>query len=152
MAKPYGVGGNRADLCRRVSDKWRAVAEPRAARERSVGVIGVDMTSESSGALNITWARLVPELLVADIRKSLRFWRDLCSFAVAFDRLDEGFAYLDLDGAQIMLEERGRSRKWVTGPLEIPLGRGVNFQITVPAIEPIVAALASAGCPLFMEP
>ena len=110
------------------------------------------MTSESSGALNITWARLVPELLVADIRKSLRFWRDLCSFAVAFDRLDEGFAYLDLDGAQIMLEERGRSRNWVTGPLEIPLGRGVNFQITVPVIEPILAALAGAEWPLFMEP
>src|SRR5438067_11086932 len=90
------------------------------------------MTSESSSALNIAWARLVPELLVGDIRKSLRFWRDLCSFAVAFDRLDEGFAYLDLGGAQIMLEERGRSRNWVTGPLEIPLGRGVNFQITVP--------------------
>jgi hypothetical protein len=30
------------------------------------------MTSESSGALNIAWARLVPELLVGDIRKSLR--------------------------------------------------------------------------------
>ena len=110
------------------------------------------MTLESSGALNITWARLVPELLVVDIRKSLRFWRDLCSFAVAFDRLDEGFAYLDLGGAQIMLEERGRGRNWVTGPLEIPLGRGVNFQITVPAIEPILAALARAEWLLFMQP
>jgi len=110
------------------------------------------MTSESSGALNIAWARLVPELLVGDIRKSLRFWRDLCSFAVAFDRLDEGFAYLDLGGAQIMLEECGRNRNWVTGTLEIPLGRGVNFQITVPAIEPILAALARAEWPLFMEP
>jgi hypothetical protein len=44
---------------------------------------------------------------VTDINTSLRFWRDLCNFAVAFDRLYEGFAYLDLDGAQIMLEERG---------------------------------------------
>jgi catechol 2,3-dioxygenase-like lactoylglutathione lyase family enzyme len=110
------------------------------------------MTSESSGALNITWARLVPELLVADLHKSLRFWRDLCNFAVAFDRFDDGFAYLDLDGAQIMLEERGRSRDWVTGPLEIPLGRGVNFQISIPTIEPILAALAHAGWPLFMGP
>ena len=54
-----------------------------------------------------SWALLVPELLVTDINTSLRFWRDLCNFAVAFDRLYEGFAYLDLDGAQIMLEERG---------------------------------------------
>jgi hypothetical protein len=29
----------------------------------------------------------------------------------------ERFAYLDLDGAQVMLEERARGRNWVTGPL-----------------------------------
>ncbi len=39
-------------------------------------------------------AKLVPELLVADITESLRFWRDLCGFAVVYHRLDEGFAYL----------------------------------------------------------
>jgi catechol 2,3-dioxygenase-like lactoylglutathione lyase family enzyme len=106
------------------------------------------MTSDSS----IIWAPLVPELLVADIDKSLRFWRDLCGFAVVFDRLYEGFAYLDRDGAQIMLEERGRNRNWITGSLETPFGRGVNFQISVSAIEPILAALARADWRLFMEP
>jgi len=88
---------------------------------------------------------------VADIDKSLRFWRDLCGFVVVFDRLYEGFAYLDLDGAQVMLEERGRTRNWVTGTLETPFGRGVNFQVRVSAIEPILAALARANWPLFME-
>ena len=97
-------------------------------------------------------ARLVPELLVADVRKSLSFWRDLCGFRVAYDRLDEGFAYLDRDGAQVMLEERGRGRNWVTGPMEPPLGRGVNFQIAVQSLKPILAALAGAGWPLFMAP
>jgi len=101
--------------------------------------------------VNLTWARLVPELLVANLSESLRFWCDLCGFTVAFDRLEEGFAYLDRDGAQVMLEERGRSRNWVTAPLEIPLGRGVNFQISVPAVEPILRALADAAWPLFME-
>jgi len=100
----------------------------------------------------LTWARLVPELLVADIDKSLRFWRDVCGFTVLFDRPNEGFAYLDLDGAQIMLDEIGQTRDWVTGPLEPPLGRGVNFQVSMPAIEPILAALARADWPLFMEP
>jgi catechol 2,3-dioxygenase-like lactoylglutathione lyase family enzyme len=109
------------------------------------------VTSEPLDAVNFTWARLVPELLVADLDKSLRFWRDLCHFVVVFDRLDEGFAYLDLDGAQIMLEERGRNRNWVTGQLEVPLGRGVNFQVSVSAIEPVLAALARADWPLFME-
>src|SRR5271163_4816214 len=69
-------------------------------------------------------ARLVPELLVTNVNDSLRFWRDVCGFRVVFDRMDEGFAYLDLGGAQIMLEERGRGRNWITGPLEAPLGRG----------------------------
>jgi catechol 2,3-dioxygenase-like lactoylglutathione lyase family enzyme len=64
------------------------------------------MTSDSSASSTLTWARLVPEFLVTDIEKSLRFWRDLCGFTVLFDRPDEGFAYLDLGGAQIMLDER----------------------------------------------
>jgi catechol 2,3-dioxygenase-like lactoylglutathione lyase family enzyme len=109
------------------------------------------MTSDPP-TVSTTWARLVPELLVTDIERSLRFWRDVCGFAVLFDRPDEGFAYLDRDGAQIMLDERTRTRNWETGPMEIPFGRGINFQISVPAIEPILAALARADWPLFMEP
>lgn len=110
------------------------------------------MSSLPATVAEFAFARLVPELLVNDVNASLRFWRDLCGFRVAFDRLYEGFAYLDLDGAQIMLEERGRSRNWVTGPMDVPFGRGVNFQIEVPAIEPILASLDAAGWPLFMPP
>jgi hypothetical protein len=54
--------------------------------------------------------------------------------------------------AQIMLDELGQTRDWVAGPLEAPFGRGMNLQISVPAIEPILAALAPAGWPLFMQP
>jgi catechol 2,3-dioxygenase-like lactoylglutathione lyase family enzyme len=106
------------------------------------------MTSEPDFA----WARLVPELLVTDIKRSLGFWRDVCGFAVLFDRPDEGFAYLDLGGAQIMLDEIGQTRDWVAAPLETPFGRGMNLQIRVPAIEPILAALSRADWPLFLEP
>ena len=99
-----------------------------------------------------SWAGLVPELLVTDINKSLSFWRDVCGFTVLFDRPDEGFAYLDLDGAQIMLDEIGKTRDWITGPLESPLGRGLNLFVRVEAIEPILASLTRAGWPLFLEP
>ena len=68
-------------------------------------------------------------------------------FQIAFDRLYEGFAYLDLDGAQVMLEERGRNRNWIAGPLETPFGRVVNFQITVKTIDPILASLNAANWP-----
>jgi hypothetical protein len=46
-----------------------------------------------------------------------------------------------------MLDEIGKTRDWVTGPLESPLGRDVNFQIRVPAVEPILAAIARADWP-----
>jgi len=110
------------------------------------------MTSPSSVSAHLVRAQLVPELLVTDIHASLRFWCDLCGFGVAYDRMDEGFAYLDREGAQVMLEERGRGRNWVTAALETPLGRGVNFQINTTSIQPILVALAGAGWPLFMAP
>ena len=99
------------------------------------------------------WARLVPELLVTDIARSLAFWRDLIGFTVLFDRPEEGFAYLDLAGAQVMLEERSPVRRnWVTGPLEPPFGRGINMQIAVPAAMPILDRLAAVRWPLFLPP
>ncbi|PWC30711.1 bleomycin resistance protein [Teichococcus aestuarii] len=97
-------------------------------------------------------AVLVPELLVASLGASLRFWRDLCGFRVAYARPDEGFAYLDRGGAQVMLEERGRGRNWITGPLEAPLGRGLNLEIMVPTLAPVLEALEHEGWPLFVPP
>jgi catechol 2,3-dioxygenase-like lactoylglutathione lyase family enzyme len=119
---------------------------------RSAIKLGVVMTAGSRIAADFTWAGLVPELSVTDLRTSLRFWRDLCGFAVVFDRPEEGFAYLDLGGAQIMLDQRGLTRDWETGPMEIPYGRGVNFQVSVPALDPILAALAGVSWPLFLAP
>ncbi len=106
----------------------------------------------STTVTGFTWARLVPELLVTDVNASLRFWRDLCGFSVAFDRLHEGFACLDLDGAQIMLEERGRGRNWITAVLEAPFGRGLNFQVSVKTLAPILEALERVDWPLFVAP
>ena len=94
--------------------------------------------------------RLVPELLVSDLAASLRFWCGRLGFAVVYERPAEGFALLERDGARVMLEERGRAaRTWETGPLEPPLGRGVNFELTVAALAPLLAALD--GVPLFAD-
>lgn len=95
---------------------------------------------------------LVPELLVTDLAASLNFWCGLCGFQIRYDRPDEGFAYIALASAHVMLEQAGVGRNWVTGPLDAPLGRGINFQITVDDIAPILAALRAAGRPVFMEP
>ena len=94
---------------------------------------------------------LVPELLVTDLDRSLAFWCGLIGFAVLYDRPDERFSMVKLGTAAVMLEERQPgARQWLTGPLEPPLGRGINLQIAVPAVRPILDRLAAAGWPLFM--
>ena len=110
------------------------------------------MTGMSPAAADFTPASLVPELSVTDLGESLRFWCGLCGFAVVFDRPEEGFAYLDRGGAQDMLDQRGLTRDWETAAMEIPFGRGINLQVGVPALEPILTALAAADWPLFLVP
>lgn len=93
------------------------------------------------------FAPLVPELDVTDLAASLAFWCGPLGFTVAYDRPAAGFAYLQRAGAQAMLCQCNGN--WDTGPLERPFGRGINLQIRVASIAPILAALDAAGWPLF---
>jgi len=93
----------------------------------------------------------VPELLVEDIATSLPFWRDLLGFAIAYQRPEDRFVYLERpDGAQIMLCQR--SGRWETAALERPLGRGVMFQVHVDDIDAVSAVLAAVGHELYAGP
>lgn len=94
---------------------------------------------------------LVPELLVSDTAASLRFWCGLCGFTVLYDRPEEGFACIERDGARVMLDRRDAGRDWVAAPLEKPFGRGINLEIAVADLAPLLAALEAAGWPLFLE-
>jgi catechol 2,3-dioxygenase-like lactoylglutathione lyase family enzyme len=100
----------------------------------------------------MTRPTLVPELLVSDLDASLRFWRDLCGFAVLYDRPEEGFACIERDGARIMLDRLGATRDWVAGPLHHPFGRGMNLEVAVASVAPLLAACAAAPWPLFLAP
>jgi len=69
--------------------------------------------------------RLVPELMVTDLDISLAFWVSCLGFEVAYQRPEDGFAYLDLNGAQVMLEQTDpHAGQWLTAPLSKPFGRG----------------------------
>jgi catechol 2,3-dioxygenase-like lactoylglutathione lyase family enzyme len=94
--------------------------------------------------------KLVPELSVTDFEKSLDFYSKLIGFKVEYIRHDSKFAFLSFQGSQIMIEEINDT--WKTGKLEKPFGRGVNFQISVESIEPILNSLKTAEYPLFVEP
>jgi len=95
------------------------------------------------------FAPLVPELDVSDLSRSLHFWCDLLGFAVAYDRPAAKFAYLERQGAQVMLCEV--NGEWLTANLEPPFGRGVNFQIATDELESILEVLHMEGWPLFRE-
>jgi catechol 2,3-dioxygenase-like lactoylglutathione lyase family enzyme len=95
---------------------------------------------------------LVPELIVTALTSSLDFWVTQLGFDIAYQRPEEGFAYLDLQGAQIMLEQYDPDAgQWLTASLEKPLGRGINLQIDVPAVAPVLQRLAAIGWPLFRD-
>ncbi len=96
-------------------------------------------------------AQLVPELLVSNLGSSLHFWCDLCGFSIVYDRPNEGFAFLERGGAKVMLEDiRVPGRQWITGPLEHPFGRGLNFEIAVEDAAELAARLAAADWPIYL--
>ena len=95
-------------------------------------------------------AKLVPELDVRDLSDSLAFWRDVIGFRVAYARPEDGFAFMERDGAQVMLCQVNGN--WETAPLERPHGRGVNLQIIVREIAPLLDELAARSWPLFRGP
>jgi catechol 2,3-dioxygenase-like lactoylglutathione lyase family enzyme len=89
---------------------------------------------------------LVPELDVAELTRSLSFYTDVLEFRVLFERPDERFAYLERDGVDLMLQEAaGPGRRFRTGVLDHPFGRGVNFQLRVDDVDAVHARAVGAG-------
>ena len=91
--------------------------------------------------------RLIPELSVTDIQKSLRFYVDVLGFTVDYSRPEDGFCFLSREGSQVMLEEV--NDHWRTGELEYPFGRGINLQMEVGDASALAERLREAGVPLF---
>ena len=90
--------------------------------------------------------RLVPELDVSDLDASLDFYVGLIGFTLMFERPKERFAYLDLEGAHLMIQEAtGPGRRFRSAPLEQPFGRGINFQIAVADVDSVYERVCSSG-------
>jgi catechol 2,3-dioxygenase-like lactoylglutathione lyase family enzyme len=150
MLEPRGAAPTAQNRTPAKCGDWQEAGIRFYGRRHAVRRKPVPIDADATG--EFAMAPLTPELLVTDIKASLKFWCGLCGFGIAFERLYEGFAYLDLKGAQVMLEERGRSRNWITGKLDSPFGRGINFQIETESVDPILATLAACDWPLFMGP
>ncbi len=105
-------------------------------------------TEESANA--DYWNPMVPELTVTDFNASLKFYCDILGFSIRFQRSEPDFVYLELEKVQLMLEPIHEDM-WQTADLEKPFGRGVNFQIELTDIAPVLERLQSANVPLFRE-
>jgi catechol 2,3-dioxygenase-like lactoylglutathione lyase family enzyme len=92
--------------------------------------------------------KLIPELGVSNFKKSLEFYTKILGFKVEYTR--NNFAFLSFNGSQIMIEKTNKT--WKTGKLEHPFGRGMNFQIEVKDINPIVKSLKKNKHTLFRNP
>ena len=106
---------------------------------------------------------LTPELYITNLRRSLDFYVGVLGFTIRFERPENGFAVVELDGACLMLDETSfldaaddhtfiQGRHWNTGKLEYPFGRGINFQITLEDCAAMHDRTVSAGYPVKMPP
>jgi predicted DNA-binding ribbon-helix-helix protein len=93
--------------------------------------------------------RLVPELDVSDLERSLDVYLRIFGFECRIRRPEERFAYLVREDAHLMLEEAaGPGRRFNTAPLEPPFGRGMNLQIEVSDVDALHADVRRAALPL----
>lgn len=94
------------------------------------------------------WNPMVPELLVSDFEKSLNFYVEILGFSIMFQRTEPKFAYLEINGAQLMIEEDHQTA-WRVGEIENPRGRGINLQIDVPSVKEVSSRVENAGLSVF---
>lgn len=95
---------------------------------------------------------VVPELAVADWQRSLGFYRDILGFEVVYARDDEGFAFLRHGEAQLMVDQIGVGRTFGEAGALVAgrLGLGINLQIRVVSLEPLLDGLGKAGISLYL--
>jgi catechol 2,3-dioxygenase-like lactoylglutathione lyase family enzyme len=95
---------------------------------------------------------LVPELYCSDIATSLDFYCNILGFSIVYDRPEEKFAFLQRENVQLMIEELTENdRKWLSGSLEKPFGRGINLQMKTDAIDKLYETLRASNIPFFLD-
>jgi hypothetical protein len=77
-------------------------------------------------------------------------WRSVRSMTVPKLVPEERFAYLDRDGAHLMIEQP-TERALLAGELDHPYGRGMNLQIEVGDVDALYAAVIAAGAPVYLR-
>lgn len=95
---------------------------------------------------------LVPELAVSNWQNSKHFYCNILGFACLYERSEEGFCYLTLGEAELMIDQTGEGRTFDNGHQSdsYPFGKGLNIQIRVPSVVPLLSSLSLHGMTLFL--
>ena len=93
--------------------------------------------------------KMIPELSVFDINKTKKFYSRL-GFKIEYERNDERFVFMSFQGSQFMFEQI-HDEGWNTGELIYPLGRGINFSITVDDIENLYTLVKSKKLEIYKK-
>ncbi len=97
-------------------------------------------------------AALIPELYCSAFGVSLDFYTRVLGFTVLYQREEEGFAMLERQGAKLMLDtiDPKSSRSWITGDMDYPFGRGINFQIETTDVVALHAQVEKSDAHIFL--
>lgn len=98
--------------------------------------------------MEVKFNKLIPELSVSDIDKSKEFYLSI-GFSIVYERVEDKFCFLELDGNQLMIEEV--NDHWNTGELEYPYGRGINISMEVKNIDTIYELVKKNNYPIFRD-
>ncbi|MVV48339.1 VOC family protein [Pseudomonas sp. PB120] len=94
----------------------------------------------------IKFNALLPELIVSNVKNSLKFYCKVIGFKIEYERQEDGFAFISYNGSQLMLEQDCyKASPWRVEPLEPPFGRGINFSIECPDVAALARDLVTSG-------
>lgn len=91
---------------------------------------------------------LIPELSVSDINKSKDFYINI-GFKIMYERIEDKFCFLELDGNQIMIQEENDT--WSVGDMQYPFGRGINISMSVSNVEKMYQEIVKKKIKVFKE-
>jgi catechol 2,3-dioxygenase-like lactoylglutathione lyase family enzyme len=90
-------------------------------------------------------------LICSDLDQSLQFYVGLLGFVVLYARPEDRFAFLEREGAELMLEQpKTHDRLWPNAELAKPFGRGVNFEIKVSNVDQLHSVIVAAQKDFFL--
>lgn len=93
---------------------------------------------------------IVPELGCQDVLASLRFYTEVLGFHIRYERPEQGFYFLERQGAEIMIGQMDET-SWVVAQAEPPFGRGMHFQIGTTDLATLYEVCKGARAVIFRD-